>query len=156
MSMSKYESEVKHLARDVRHVYSRFADLSYLSTLRERIKDPAVQQQLATQVPADKLAKAEEELQKLEFDTDSVKIDSPMGKIVLRIIERDEPKLIKFEGEGTPIPLNLWIQLLPEGECATKMRVTVGADLNVFMKPMFGKQIQKAADGLANMLAMMV
>ncbi len=155
MSLSKYESEVKHLPMNIAYAYARFSDLRNFETLRERLNDPLVQQKLAEQVPADKLEKAREELQKLEFDADSLRFDSPVGKVELAIIEREEPKLIKFEGVGTPIPLNLWLQLLPEGEGGTKLKVTVGADVNMFMKPMLSKPLQQAADGIANMLAMM-
>ena len=87
------------------------------------------------------------------FDQDSVQIASPVGQLVLRIIEREEPKCIKFASEGSPIPLNLWIQLLPHGEMECKMRVTVGAEVNFFMKGMVSKPLQQAADGLANILS---
>ena len=71
----------------------------------------------------------------------------------LRIIERDEPKCIKFAGEGTPIPVNVWIQLLPHGEGEAKLRVTIGAEVNFFMKGMVSKPLQQAANGLADILA---
>lgn len=34
-----------------------------------------------------------------------------------------------------------------------KLRVTVGAEVNFFMKGMVAKPLQQAADGLANMLS---
>ncbi len=153
--MTKYESEIKHLSYPQQMVYERLSDLRNFEAVRERLKDPAVQAKLAEQVPADKLEQARAQFENVEFEQDCVRIQSPMGKVALRIIEREEPKLLKFEGEGVPMPLNLWVQLLPEGEYGTKLKVTVGAEVNFFMKGMVAKPLQQAADGIANMLAMM-
>ena len=49
--------------------------------------------------------------------------------------------------------LYVWIQLLPHGDMACKLRVTVGAEINFFMKGMVAKPLQQAAAGLANMLS---
>ena len=62
---------------------------------------------------------------------------------------------IKLAGEGSPIPIYVWIQLLPEGEQATKMRVTVGAEVNMFMKGMVSKPLQQAAEGIATLFSVM-
>ena len=132
-------------------VYDRFSDLRNLSALREKLADPAVRERMAAQIPADKSAEAERQLELMERD--SVRLQSPVGEITLCIVEREEPKCLKFEGQGTPIPLYLWIQLLPSGECETKMRVTIGAEVNFFMKGMVSKPLQQAADGLADLLA---
>lgn len=69
------------------------------------------------------------------------------------MVEREEPKCIKFASEGSPVQLYVWIQLLPHGDMACKLRVTVGAEVNFFMKGMVAKPLQQAADGLANMLS---
>ena len=106
-----------------------------------------------TQLTPEQIAQAKEQLQTMTFDRDTLSIGSPLGKITLRIIERDEPKCIKFAGEGTPIPINVWIQLLPHGEGEAKLRVTIGAEVNFFMKGMVSKPLQQAANGLADILA---
>ena len=72
----------------------------------------------------------------------------------MRIIEREEPKCIKFETVNSPIHLNLWIQLLPTSETACKMKLTVGADLNPFIKGMVAKPLKEGVEKLADMLAM--
>lgn len=61
-------------------------------------------------------------------------------------------KCIKFEGDKTPIPLNLWIQILPVTEEEAKIKVTIGADVNMFMKAMVSKPLQEGAEKLADML----
>ena len=63
-------------------------------------------------------------------------------------------KCIKFEGDKTPVPLNLWIQVLPENEMNAKMKVTIRAEINAFMKAMVSKPLQEGVEKLADILAM--
>ena len=77
-----------------------------------------------------------------------------MGELSLRIIEREEPKCIKFEAVNSPIPANLWIQLLPVTETQCKMKLTVRAELNMFIKAMVSKPLKEGVEKLADMLAM--
>lgn len=153
MSLSKFESEIKLIPQSQTVVYNRFSDLNNLSSIKERLSDPEVQKRLSEQVPAEKLAELQHYAENMTFDADSLRISSPLGEITLRVVERDEPKCIKFASEGAPVQLYLWIQLLPHGEAECRMRVTVGAEVNFFMKGMVAKPLQQAADGLAQMLA---
>lgn len=153
MSLTKYESEVKIIPQAQTVVYERFSDLNNLGTLKERLNDPDVQAKLSEQVPADKMGEIKKYAEGMTFDADSMQISSPLGQITLRIVEREEPKCIKFASEGAPVQLYVWIQLLPLSAYECKMRVTVGAEVNFFMKGMVAKPLQQAADGLAQMLA---
>ncbi len=155
MSLAKYESEVKTVAQPQEVLYARFSDLTHFRTIKERISDPATQERIAAQVPADKIEELRRYVDALEFDTDSLRMQSPLGQITLRIVERDEPKCIKFASEGAPVPLYVWVQLLPHGEGTSRMRVTVGAEVNIFMRGMVSKPLQQAADGLATLLSTM-
>ena len=79
---------------------------------------------------------------------------NPVGNVKFKIIEREEPKTIKFAAEGSPIEINMWIQLVEKEESLTKMRLTLKADLPMMVKMMVdGKLkdgINKVADVLAN------
>ena len=153
MSLAKFESEVKLVPQNQAVVFSRFADLNNLAAIKEALSNPEVQQRISQQVPADKLGDLQKYAEGLTFETDALHISSPMGNITLRVVEREEPKCIKFASEGSPVQLYVWIQLLPHGDMACKLRVTVGAEGNFFMKGMVAKPLQQAADGLANMLS---
>jgi len=153
MSLAKFESEVKLVPQNQAVVFSRFADLNNLAAIKEALSNPEVQQRISQQVPADKLGDLQKYAEGLTFETDALHISSPMGNITLRVVEREEPKCIKFASEGSPVQLYVWIQLLPHGDMACKLRVTVGAEANCFMKGMVAKPLQQAADGLANMLS---
>lgn len=155
MSLAKYESEVKTVAQTQETLFARFSDLTHFSSIKERFADPATQERIAAQVPAGKMEEVRRYIDALEFDADSMRMSSPLGEITLRIVERDEPKCVKFASEGAPVPLYVWVQLLPHGDAASRMRVTVGAEVNVFMRGMVAKPLQQAADGLATLLSTM-
>ena len=154
MSLTKYESTVKIIPHDCDVVYSRLADLNNLSKVQAYFKEPANRETFAAQIPADKIKQIEDTLDKMTFDTDSVKISAPMvGEIGLKIIEREAPKLIKFESQGAPVSANLWIQLLPAGEHSSKIKITLGASLNFFIKGMADKYAPTAVERMADILA---
>ena len=135
MSMTKFESSIRQIMYPQQAVYNMLSDLSNI----ERVKD---------HLPEDKV-------QDLTFDTDSVSISvAPVGQIALRIIDREEPKTIKFETAQSPVPFNLWIQLLPVTETTSKMKLTIQAELNPFIKGMVSKPLQEGLEKIADMLTM--
>ena len=155
--MTKFESEIKHINYPLASVYAKLSDLNNLRVIQERAGDPAFVEQIKAsgQVPEDKLGQIQEALAQLQFTTDAVTYpSSPLGTLTLRIVERDELKCIKFAVEGAPVVANLWIQLLPTSPYACKMKCTIGADLNFFMKQMAKKPLQQGVEKLADMLAM--
>ena len=132
--MTKFESSVKPIPYPVENVYRNISDLSNLERVRDRI-------------PEDKL-------QDFEFDSDSVQVSvAPVGVIKLRIIERDENKCVKFETEQSPLPFNLWIQVLPVSETESKMKVTVKADIPFMLKGMVSGPLQDGVEKIADALA---
>ena len=132
--MSKFESEIKTINRNINNVFEKLSDLSNL----EKVKD---------KIPQDKL-------QDIEFDADSFRFTvNPVGKIGLRIIEKEVPKTIKFKSEHAPIDFFVWIQLKETAENETKAKLTLEADLNPFIKGMVAKPLQEAIDKLADLIA---
>lgn len=132
--MSKFESGIKHIPHPQTAVYNALSDLSNLDKVKDKL-------------PEDKI-------KDLSFDCDSLTIGAPMGSVSMRIIEREEPKCIKFATEKSPIAANLWIQIVPEGEEACKMKLTIKADINPFIKGMVSKPLQEGLEKIADVLAM--
>ena len=138
--MAQYESSIKHIPYSQERVYNKLSDLNNLNSVRDRldlIKD-----------------KLDGKLEDMSFDSDSLTLNVQGFNLTLRIIEREPLKCIKFEGDKTPIPLNLWIQILPEGMDNAKMKVTIRAEVNMFMKAMVAKPLQEGVEKLADMLSM--
>ena len=94
-------------------------------------------------------------LEDMSFDQDSITIKVQGIALSLRIIEREPMKCIKFEGDKTPVPLNLWIQILPVSDSEAKIKVTIRAEVNMFMKAMVSKPLQDGVEKLADMLAVL-
>ena len=63
-------------------------------------------------------------------------------------------KCIKFATTTSPLPFNLWIQIVPTTETECKMKLTIGMDINPFMKTMVQKPLQEGLEKMADMLAM--
>ena len=99
--------------------------------------------------------KLDGKLEDMSFDRDSITLKVQGISLTLRIIEREPLKCIKFEGDKSPIPLNLWIQILPVTQEEAKMKVTIRAEVNMFMKAMVSKPLQEGVEKLADMLAML-
>ena len=132
--MTKFESSVKQIPYPVENVYRNISDLSNLERVRDRI-------------PQDKL-------QDFQFDSDSVQVSvSPVGTIKLRICEREENKCVKFETEQSPMPFNLWIQVLPVDSNSSKMKVTVKADIPFMLKGMVSGPLQDGVEKIADALS---
>lgn len=132
--MSKFESSIKQIAYPQQSVYNMLSDLTNI----ERVKD---------KVPEDKL-------KDLTFDKDTISISvSPVGQISMRIIERDEPKTIKFASENSPMSFNFWIQILPVSDTASKMKLTIDADIPFFAKGMVSGPLKEGIEKIAEALA---
>lgn len=138
--MVQFESNVKHVPYNQERVYGKLEDLNNLALLKERLEQMR--------------EKLGDKIQDVTFDRDSLTLTVQGMNVTLRIIEREPCKCIKFEGEKSPIPMNLWIQILPVSEDQAKMKVTVRAEVNMFMKAMVSKPLQEGVEKLADMLAM--
>ncbi len=133
--MTTFESKVKHIPYPQENVYRNISDLTNLGRIRDRLPG--------------------EKIQEFNFDADSVSIDvPPIGLVSMRIVERDEPKCVKFETDQSPLPFYLWIQMLPVDENNSKMKVTVKADIPLMLKGMVGGHLQDGVDKVAEALAM--
>ena len=131
--MAQFESNVKFVPYSQERVYNKLSDLNNLEGVRERLGD---------------------KVQGLDFDSDTLTFTVQGITITLRIIEREPCKCIKFESNQSPIPLNLWIQMLPVTSEQAKLKVTIRAEVNMFMKAMVTKPLQEGVEKLADMLAM--
>ena len=132
---TKFESSVKQIPYSQEAVYNNISDLRNLEKVRDR-------------VPEDKVSD-------FTFDEDTVGLNvQPVGELKLRICEREEPKCVKFETVQSPVPFNVWIQVLPVDEQNSKMKVTVKAELNPFIKSMIEKPLQEAIEKIADALAL--
>ncbi len=158
--MNKYESSVKTVYAPVERVYARISDLTSLQALKEKVDDPRFEEIINANMPDDKrptpeqLEKIRNNIRDLQLTPDTCSGHIGLiGDFTLRIVERVEPKLVKMELEGTPIQVTLWVQMLPSDENSSRLKVTLGAELNFFIRKMIESKLEKVPEGIAQFLA---
>ena len=132
--MTEFVSDVKEIPYSRQDIYPVLADLTSLDLVKDKL-------------PEDKI-------KNLSFDKDSCTINvSPVGDITFEIVERTENDTIKFQGKNTPVDVSFWIQLVEKSANDSKMKLTIKADLNVFLKPMLSKPLSEGIQKIADVLA---
>lgn len=130
--MTKIESTIREIAYPQQAVYNMLSDLSNIQKVQDKIP--------------------QEQVKDLTFTSDSISVSTPMGAVKMVIVNREEPKEIKFETQESPIPFNFWIQILPACEMSSKMKLTIKADLNPFIAGMVKKPLQEGIEKIADAL----
>lgn len=132
--LMKIESTIRQIDAPQQAVYDMLSDLGNVDRVKDRI-------------PQDKI-------ENLEFDRDSISISTQMGAVKLVIVDREEPKMVKFETRESPLPFNFWVQVLPVDGATSKMKLTIKADINPFMATMVKKPLQEGIEKIADALQM--
>jgi hypothetical protein len=132
--MTEFISEIKSIPYDEQLIFNILSDLNNLEGVKDKI-------------PSDKI-------ENFSFDRDSCSFSiSPVGQIRFLIVEREPVKTIKFTADQSPVELNFWIQLKQVAERDTRMKLTLKANLNPFLKPMLSKPLQEGVNKVADVLA---
>ena len=133
--MAQYESSVKCIPYSQERVYAKLEDLNNLEGLKDKL-------------PADKI-------KDLTYSRDEATVNvPPVGNVTIRVVEREEPKCIKLEAVGSPLPVTLWIQIIPNGAEGSKMRVVVKAEINFMLKAMIEKPLKEGIEKIAEALSL--
>ncbi len=148
MATKKYVSDIKTINWNNQLVYDKLSDLSFLN----RIFGPEAMERIKNQM-GDK--SPEMKIENFIADRDNCSFTmSPIGAIAFKITEREEPKTIKIQtDESTQFQFKLWVQLLPINNAQCKMRVTLHIELNMMMKMMIGKKLDKGINQIADSIA---
>lgn len=138
--MKTYESSQKQLFRSQEEVYGLLSDLRHLESY------------LAA-VPEEHRAKLDD----LRLEEDAVSFSvSPIGRVVLKVVDREIPKMLKFGAENFPIEFNFWIQLVGVSEGDTRMKLTLKTDIPMMLRPMIGNKLDEGIERVADAIAMAV
>ena len=132
--MTEFTSQIRTIPHNDARVFAILSDLSNMQRVRQSLPQDSVKAFTLTD-------------DRCSFEV------SPIGKIEFHIVDREPNKTIKFETTQSPVPLLLWIQLKQVAENDTRMKMTVRAELNPFLKPMVSKPMQEAVDKIAEILA---
>ena len=132
--MTEFTSQIRTIPHNDARVFAVLSDLSNMQRVRQSLPQDSVKAFTLTD-------------DRCSFEV------SPIGKIEFHIVDREPNKTIKFETTQSPVPLLLWIQLKQVAKNDTRMKMTVRAELNPFLKPMVSKPMQEAVDKIAEILA---
>ena len=147
--MARYESKIKIVNALQEAVYNRFADLSTLQIIKDSMS-PELKQQIRAKL--DEQGQGKVSVSDFHFDTDTARFKVNGMDACVRIIEREPQKCVKFGADNSPVPVTLWIQMLPESAYQTKIRVTMDIDIPFYLRPMVGNKLEGAADMIAEAL----
>jgi carbon monoxide dehydrogenase subunit G len=132
--MTDFVSDVQKIPYDANRVFTKLSDLNNLEKvqkifLKGEIKDFTC-----------------------DSDSCSFKADK-VGKIILRVAERDPSKSIKMISEQSPVPFTCWIQLVEVASNDTRLKLTFRADIPFMFKSMISKPLEQGIRKIAEALA---
>ncbi len=132
--MTEFVSEVKTILHSDADVY-------------RVLSDPRNLQKVKGELP-------EDQIRDLIFDEDSIsfRVD-PIGAVRFLVIEREPDKLVKLQSEKLPFDVFLWIQLVAKGEKDTRLRLTLRAELNSFIRGMVEKPMREMLEKMSEVLS---
>ncbi len=137
-------SEIFKINSPIQDVYALLSDFNKIGRLFEMAKKMG----MANSMQLDKIS---EKIEGTRFTEDACYVQvKGMGEIAVKLIEKEEPKLIKLGGDGgIPVEFNLWIQLLENGPYDTRLKLTLHAEMNLMMKMMLKGKLEKGINQFA-------
>lgn len=132
--MTEFVSEIKTIPYSDEMVFRVLSDLSKLELLKDKIPEDKIKDFWCSQ------------------NSCSFSVD-PVGKVTFDIIEREPNKTIKLKSQGLPFEVNAWIQLVSKAENDTRMKLTLRAKLNPFIKPMVSTPMKDGVDKISEVIA---
>ena len=134
--MAQYNSKAITVNKSAQYIVEKFADLSSFG------------QALDSMPAADR-----ERVGDVKFEKDSITIDTKqVGRIAFKVTERT-PSRIAMSAEGSPVPLELSVNLKPLGESSTEITTTIDVEIPAMLRPMIGGAMQKAVDQFGDLMA---
>lgn len=133
--MAEFKSKPATINSSVAAVIEKFSDFS---NLQEYI---------------DKLPEAERaKIGDIALTRDTIVLKTPqVGEITLKVTERT-PEHIKLSAVGSPVPMELAVNLKPVDSDHTELVTSMNVDIPVFLKPMIGGTLQKAVDQFGELM----
>lgn len=139
--MAKYNSGDVTIQAPATTVYEKLSNLENLRSLLEKVP--------ADKIPSDKM----EMFNNITITPDTICVPGgPVGSLTFRLVEKVEPSLIKLNGEGSPVPLSLSLNIISETPASCRANVDIDIAIPPMLKPMIGGTIQKMADQFAQVL----
>lgn len=139
--MATYKSDEVPLKASAESVFSRLSNFESLKDLLAQVP--------ADQIPADK----KEMFDNIKLTNDSIELPGgPIGSIRLKVVERTAPSRITLKGEGTPVPLQLQLDIHPVDDSSCRAQAKVDLEIPAMLRPMIAGPMQKMTDQFGSVL----
>lgn len=142
MATTRIESDIFKINSNISSVYNFLSDLNKVGSVFNMASGMSIGNE--------DVEKAMKHVSNTNFTYDhfSCTLDK-VGDVGIFIVDRQEPKLIKFEGDGAlPFSFYVWIQLLEKGAYDTRLKITFEGDMNMMMKMMLKGKLKKGINQL--------
>lgn len=139
--MDSFKSDVVKIAHPISKVYAKLSTPSSFKNIAniDRLPDDVKQR-----------------IEEIEFGDDSIAFNAnPIGRVVLMVVEREEPSRIVLEAVKLPIPLKVVFNLTDAGDDTTEAVVDIQVELNMFIRPMVQQPLTDGAKKFGELLAML-
>lgn len=142
--MATYKSDTVSVAVSAETLFSKLSNLENLNSILNDIP--------RDQIPVDQLAM----LEKVNVSADTISFPGgPAGDVTLKLTRVQEPTSICLEGQGTPVPMSLALNINPLNADNCEAYVQIDIQIPMMLKPMVSGPLQKMADQFAQMLIKM-
>ena len=140
--MAIFKSKTVSVAAPATAVFDKLSDLSSLKTLMSEIP--------ASAVPEDQRSM----LESVKVTDDTIAFPAgPVGELTMRMTQKVRPTLIRLDGEGAPVALNMSLEIGEVSQDASEAAVSIDIAIPAMLKPMIGGTLQKMADQFADVIA---
>ncbi len=130
--MTTFEGPIKSIPYNSELIYGFLSDFNNFEAL----------------IPSEKITNW-----KCSEDTCSFHMEG-IGQIGLKIINKEPNKTIKYTADGqTPFHFFLWIKLKETAINDTKIKLTIKAELNLLLKSIVSKHVNKFLEVVTNAIA---
>lgn len=127
--MAEYKSKKFDVPVSAQTVYDYFSDLSKLQGMIDKLP-----------------AEARNKFGQLRFTPDSINLEAPMvGEIAFKVVKKVPPTTVVLATDK-PMPLNMNINITPQGESKCQVEAAIDVDLPAMLRPMVGPKIQEIAN----------
>lgn len=134
--MARFSSKTVNLPVSADVICEKFSDLSRFESALE-------------QLPDEQRAKIGD----VKFDSDTLIIQTPqVGEIKFQRTELT-PEKIAFAAIGSPVPLNMIIDLKALSSDSTDLTTNIEVEIPAMLRPLLGGTMQKAADQFSQLIA---
>jgi len=132
--MTDFVSDIQKIPFSSDRVFSKLSDLNNLEKVKSLLPEGKIKD--------------------FTFDTDSCSFQAEtIGKISMRIVEREPNSTIKLASEKSPVPFTCWIQLKEVDSEDTRLKITFRADIPFLFKGMISKPLEEGLQKIAEVLA---